>query len=128
MKIIAFLLIFILTTQTHAYESEAASNSFAHEAAECSAYFLFASAAPGLGEKTVKGLQSRYEQLLQISVALSSEKLTKARFELAIKTMKREMDENWKNMSIINNKYGYPCIDLSKDPEARFKYWLSKED
>jgi len=127
MKLFIILFSLIFSTYTYATNEDAATNNFAHESAECSAYFLFASAAPGLNEKATYGLQSKYQQLFQISAALSSNELAKARVELSIKTMKREMHENWKNMSIINNKYGYPCIDLANDPEERFKYWLNKE-
>ena len=89
---------------------------------------MVASTAPGLDENTVKGLRARFEALLTLSVQLSTEKLTKARYELASKTMMREMDGSWANISIVNNKYGYGCIDIVKNPEVRMKYWLDKKD
>jgi len=66
--------------------------------------------------------------LVEMSLAFSSAELTKARVELATKTMKREMSENWTNFSIINNKYGYPCREVSDDPESRARYWRDKAD
>ena len=42
--------------------------------------------------------------------------------------MKREMEGNWSNLSIVNNKYGYQCIDLAKSPEARLQHWIDKKD
>lgn len=52
----------------------------------------------------------------------------KARVALATETMKREMNRNWSNFSIINQKYGYRCLDLSNSPETRLRYWLEKTD
>ena len=111
-----------------AYDAERAANNFAHEAAECSAYFMVISTVPALEESAVKGLRAKFEALLAVSVALTSEKLTRARFELATKSMKRSLDGSWANLSIVNNEYGYRCIDLSKDPEARYRYWIEKKD
>ena len=42
--------------------------------------------------------------------------------------MMRGMDNNWENVSIVLNKYAYPCKDVADDPEARLRYWLDKKD
>jgi hypothetical protein len=100
----------------------------AHESAECAAYFMIISGAPGLSTETKDRLLGRGKALVELSVKLTSEKLAQARADLASKTMFRELDGNWGNISILNNKYGYPCKDLIDNPEARMRYWLEKQD
>ena len=111
-----------------AYELERARDNFAHEATECSAYFMLVSALPGVNEPTSKKSRELYEELLTLSVVLSNEKITKARFELAQKGMFIELDGKGSNIAIVSNKYGYACANLAKDPVARLKYWLEKKD
>ena len=113
---------------SYAYDEARARNNFAHEAAECAAYFLFISFAPGLDPKTSQALNAKARDPLAMSVALTSEELTTARVLLATETMKREMKQNWSNISIVYQKYGYPCLDFTKDPVARMTYWLEKQD
>lgn len=128
MKVSPAILGCVALVSAHGYEPGQARNNFAHESATCAAYFLLASTAPGLDEQTTAGLYQRYMGLVEMSLAFSSAELTKARVELATKTMKREMSENWTNFSIINNKYGYPCREVSDDPESRARYWRDKAD
>ena len=118
----------VAACDTYGYEPERAKNNFGHEAAECSAYFLFVSTAPGLSGETSNGLRSKYEALFKLSASFTSLELTEARTKLAVETMQREMKLDWSNLSIVNQKYGYACIDFSKDPEPRLKYWLEKKD
>lgn len=127
MKSLTPLLLCVVIPATQAYEPERATNNFGHEAAECAAYFLLASTAPNLDATTVAGLHQRFEQLLEISVVSTTPELTKARVQLATETMKREMKGNWSNFSIINQKYGYKCLDLSNDPDSRARYWRQKK-
>lgn len=122
------LALLVASTWTHAYEPEVARNNFAHEAAECSGYFLFVSTVPSLAADLVKGFRAKYEALFQLSVAASSPELTEARVKLSTETMQREMKFNWSNLSIVNQKYSYPCIDFSRNPEARLQYWLDKKE
>lgn len=128
MRTSVVLPLLLVSSAAFSYEPDRAVNNFAYEAAECSAYFMFVSAAPALPQETAKGLREKSTALLKISVTFSSEKLTMARFELTVETMKREMDKDWSNLSIVNNKYGYPCIDFAKDPDARLQYWIEKKD
>ena len=65
---------------------------------------------------------------MRSSVELTNQKLAQARFDLALQGMKRDMESNWSNLSVVNAKYGYQCQDLLKDPQARMKYWLKKKD
>ena len=124
---IAVVLVLVFTS-VRAYEAEQARNNFAHEAAECAAYFALASSGPNLDPNTADGLRVRSEGLLEQSIMMSSQELTKARLNLAIETMKREMKANWSNFSIVNQKYGYRCLDFSNDPDDRMRYWLEKKE
>lgn len=119
---------FLLPLPLFAYESERAENNLAHELADCGAYFSLAAEAPGLDPSTRKALTERGRIALVFSAKLTSEKLALARFDLALQGMKRDMENNWSNLSVANAKYGYPCQDLLKDPEARMKYWLEKQE
>jgi hypothetical protein len=122
------LLFFLWATplSATAYDPERARDNVAHEAAECSAYFMLVSALPGIDEATSKKSREIFGELLNFSVVLSNEKVTKARFELAQKGMFLELDGKGSNIAIVSNKYGYPCANLAKDPDARLKYWLEK--
>ena len=121
--------VFLLAPATVlAYDGERAKNNLAHEFAECGAYYMFVAGAPSLAQDTATGLQKRGEIAAEYSIELSTPDLTRARHELATKTMIRELKGTWDNISIINNKYGYPCIDLMENPKARMQYWLDKKD
>lgn len=111
-----------------AYDSECARDNLAHEAAECSAYFMLVSALPGIDEATSKKSREVFGDLLELAVNLSNAKVTEARFELAKKGMFLELDGKGSNIAIVSNKYGYPCANLAKNPEARLKYWLEMKD
>ena len=111
-----------------AYDSERAKNNFAHDLAQCAAYYMLVSKAPSLDESTSKKLWDSGMSLSVFSAQLTSEKLALARVDLEMITMQREMENTWDNTSIINNKYGYFCKDLAEKPESRLQYWLNKED
>lgn len=118
----------LIPTLCFAYDGERAKNNLAHEFAECGAYYMLVAGAPGLSPETASGLQKKGEKAAEFSIELSTPDLTRARHELAVKTMMRELKGTWDKISIINNQYGYPCIDLMENPEARMRYWLEKKD
>jgi hypothetical protein len=122
------LLLLAAPLSATAYDLERARDNLAHEATECSTYFMLVSALPGVDEATSKKSREVFAELFKFSVALSNEKITKARFELAQKGMFAELDGKGSNIAIISNKYGFPCANLAKDPEARLRYWLEKKD
>jgi hypothetical protein len=124
------VLSFLLSAPTAAlgYNVDGARNNFAHELAECSAYYQFMAEAPRLNAAMKRKSLEASDFLLSLSVGLTTQELSLARFELALKTMMRDIDFNWENVSILLNKYAYPCKDVAEDPEARFKYWLKKKD
>lgn len=126
--LLAFAMPAAVTMNVHAYEPERAMVNLSHELAECAAYCAVVSTSPGLDEDTEAALRTKSGAMLVAAAQISNAEVAQARAELAMKTMAREMKNNWSNASIINNKYGYPCINLFDDPEARIKYWLEKED
>ena len=129
LKFVAFAAFaFMSLNSAVAYEPDRARVNFAHEMAECAAYFMFVSAAPELDAPIVSGLRDRFNLLMEFSATLSTPELAAARAQLAGKTIAREMQGSWENMSIINNKYGYTCIDIVANPEVRMQYWLDKTD
>ncbi len=128
MKYVIFLVLLFLSINSLAYDEQRALVNFSQEAAECSAYYLFSSEAPGLDENTRNKLKENYAAMFNIAIMSSNAEVSKARLELSIETMKREMNSNWSNMAIINNKYGYKCIDFANDVDGRLNYWLQKKD
>lgn len=110
------------------YDADRARTNFAHELAECAAYYQFVSEAPRLDDPTKQNSLEVSNSLMLLSADLTSQELSLARFELALKTMVLEIDFNWENLSILLNKYAYPCKDAAEDPKARLKYWLKKND
>ena len=126
--IIPILIILLWQSSGIAYDSGRAKTNLAHELAQCAAYFMLVSKAPGLDKSTTEKLWDSGISLSVLSAQITSEKLALARVDLEMKTMQREMDSNWKNISIINNEYGYPCQDLTKNPDSRLEYWLNKKD
>lgn len=110
------------------YEPERARNNLAHDFAECAAYYQLMGEQPRIDDAAKKNFSDVSASLMQLSVGLTSLKLAYARFEMALKTLTREMDNNWGNLSIVLNKYAYPCKDMVENPQARLQYWLDKKD
>lgn len=65
---------------------------------------------------------------LAIAVEFSNEEVTKARIEMALKSMLKDIDNKLSNAAIVINKYGEFCKELLENPEARLQYWLDKKD
>ena len=49
-----------------------------------------------------------------------------ARVKISLEIMKKEVDEDYVNISILIDKYGYMCRDLINDPKSRVDYWRQK--
>ncbi len=112
-----------------AYESERAVNNLAHELAECAGFYLLSSKLiqaqkPELAEQSRQAAVSA----LAYSKALTSEKLTHARTEMAIKSMLKEIDNDVVNYSILLNQYADQCSETVADPVTRMDYWSKKQD
>ena len=49
-----------------------------------------------------------------------------AKIELSMKDLKNQMGSDFKNYSILLNKYGQFCKDLVEKPDNRMKYWADR--
>ena len=49
-----------------------------------------------------------------------------AKIELSMKDLKNQMGGDFKNYSIILNKYGQFCKDLVEKPDNRMKHWTDR--
>ncbi|MGA3800551.1 hypothetical protein ACPCYX_22705 [Pseudomonas fluorescens] len=112
-----------------AYEPERAVNNLAHELAECAGFYVISeqilkTQEPKLAERS----QVAADNALEYSKALTSEKLTRARTEMAIKSMLKEIDNDGANFSILLNKYADQCGEAVSDPVKRMEYWSKKQD
>ena len=124
----AAILLLGYAENSSSYDKDRALNNFGHEAAQCAAYYLTVSNAPGLSNEVAKKLKETATSLTDISRKATNDELTLARTQLEVDTIARDMHNSWANVSIINNKYGYRCKDLAENPAGRFRYWLDKED
>lgn len=122
-------MLLLLVGTASAYEPKQALNNLAHEYAECAAYYTVSSK---ILEKQEPKLSERMNQAaidaLAYSNALTSEKLTDARVEMAVKSMVKDLDNDIANFSIILNKYSDRCGEAMTDPKERMNYWLKKQD
>ena len=111
-----------------AYEPERASNNLAHEFAECAAYYSITSK---IVSRSKPEEAKKFDKAASLATAgsnvLTSEKVTNARVEMAIKSMVRELDNDIANFSLLLNKYSDSCGAAINDPEARMNYWLKKD-
>jgi hypothetical protein len=49
-----------------------------------------------------------------------------AKIELTMNDFKKQMGGDFKNYSIVLNKYGQFCKDLIVNPEPRMRYWVDR--
>ncbi len=124
------LFLFLLVTPgvVLSYDLDRARNNLAHEFAECGAYYQLLAQQPRLDDAMKKRFSEDGTNLVKLSATFTNMNLATARYELALKTMTREMDSDWGNMSIVLNKYAFSCKDLAENPDARLRYWLDKKD
>ncbi|MHC8293562.1 hypothetical protein [Pseudomonas sp. LB3P58] len=127
-RYILFVLLLPLGT-AFAYEPERATNNYAHELAECSAFYMLSSLIVKAQKPDVSKNAKKLGGLaIKSSATLTSEKLAHARAEMATKTMLKEIDNDAVNFSILLNKYADPCREALSDSKVRMDYWLNKRD
>ena len=49
-----------------------------------------------------------------------------ARVKLSLESMMEKVDDDYVNISILIDEYGYMCRDLINDPKSRVDYWRQK--
>jgi hypothetical protein len=112
-----------------AYEPERAVNNLAHELAECAGFYVISEKILQAQEpKLAERMSEAADNALDYSKTLTSEKLTRARTEMAIKSMMKEIDNDAMNYSILLNKYADNCGEAVSDPMKRMEYWQKKQD
>jgi hypothetical protein len=67
------------------------------------------------------------DQFIKLSAGLTNEAVALARLKLAIDDMARTMNKRWENLSLVMVEYRDLCDGISRDPDARLRYWLEKK-
>jgi hypothetical protein len=112
-----------------AYEPELAVNNYAHELAECSAFYMLSSVIVKAQKSNIsKNAEKLGGLAIKSSAMLTSEKLALARAEMATQTMLKEINNDAVNFSILLNKYADPCREALSDSKVRMDYWLNTHD
>jgi len=109
-----------------AYDVERAGLNFAHELAECSAYYALIAEEPGIDAATRANRRATGVSLAMVAGDIASENFVNTRIDRATAYMQRDMKNSWRNISVIKDKYGPSCQNIVADREARRKYWLDK--
>lgn len=133
------VLIILISTSAYAGNDEIENEIFdnvSHEFVECASYFSIV--AQGLRNRGDMTVAEKYVQASDTAVKYAvmaapknrtSEmalKVTLSRFELGLKSMLKEIDNDVSNISILSNKYGYRCKDAMENPEAMMEEWGNK--
>ena len=84
---------------------------------------LIDEAVEKLAEAAERSLMGAFEVGEALNMKL--EAMT-ARVKMSLEIMKKEVDEDYVNISILIDKYGYFCRDLINDPKSRVDYWRQK--
>jgi pyruvate formate-lyase activating enzyme-like uncharacterized protein len=113
-----------------------AANNVSSELVECGAYFQISSEA--LRRTGRSAIADAYESHSEVALdrALTAaqigrsshmaEKVTLARYELSVKDMLAEMDNDMSNISILLNKYATRCKMVIERPERIMEEWGNK--
>jgi hypothetical protein len=124
------VIMFSSASTAFGYDYDLALDKHAQEMATCAAYFtvvyqvLKTSTDKNDAERAEK-FREQMNEAVKYSLLMSSEKITAARTDKAIKEMIRKTDNNpVANMSVLYNEYGFLCMDVIDNPFKRLKYWL----
>ena len=99
-----------------------------------SCYVFYKISEEGLNRDTTKpkvNYTSTTESLINKMIILGNyssikEETIIAKIELSMKDLKNQMGSDFKNYSILLNKYGQFCKDLVEKPDNRMKYWTDR--
>ena len=116
--------------------SKEVSNNISEEFVTCAAYFSIASEAIRRSndpETATKMERARDASLRYALIAAKNgrtaemaEKVTIARFDLNMKSMTNEIDNDIGNISILMNKYAGRCKEIMESPEKMMAEWTDK--
>jgi len=138
-KFLTIALLLLLSPNAYA-EDDAITNeiydNISSEFVECACYYSIVSQAMrNAGEKpTAEKYQQSSDTALSYAVISAGEgrskemaqEVTLSRFELGLKSMLKEIDNDVSNIAILMNKYGFRCKDAMENPEAMMKEWGNK--
>lgn len=114
----------------------AISDNISEEFLTCASYFSIV--MRGLEKSGEKETAAKYQQAINgaIDYALiaaqegrtseMAQRVTLSRYELNLKDMTKEIDNNFSNISILTNKYAYRCKSVMEKPEAMMEDWANK--
>ncbi len=133
------VLIILISTSAYAENDEIKNEIFdnvSHEFVECANYFsIVAQGFRNRGDKTVS---EKYDQASDTAVKYAvmaaeksrtsemAQKVTLSRFELGLKSMLKEIDNDVSNISILSNKYALRCKDAMENPDTIMEEWGNK--
>jgi hypothetical protein len=133
------VLIFLISTSAYAGNDEIENEIFdnvSHEFVECASYFsIVAQGIRNSGDETVAAKYDQASDIANKYAVMTAEKsrtkemaqkVTLSRFEISLKSMLKEIDNNVSNISILSNKYGYRCKGAMENPEEMMKEWGNK--
>ena len=112
------------------------ANNVSDEFVTCAAFYMIS--AEAVRRSSQPETASRYEELSDTAsyYALSAanegrtqemaQKVTLARLELNIKSMKKDIDSDVSNISVLINNYGYQCKQVMENPEKVLDEWTEK--
>jgi len=138
MKILKFFIIYIFLS-TNLFAQSATDKAMAwinsnliDEHANC--YVFYKISEEGLNRDTTKSkvnYANITDSLINKMSILGKQSSIKqetilAKIELSMKNLKNQMGGDFKNYSIILNKYGQFCKDLVEKPENRMKHWADR--
>ena len=138
MKILKFFIIYLflsinLFAQTLTNKALAWINSnLIDEHATC--YVFYQTSEEGLNRDTTKPKVSYKnitdslinKMLLLAKQSSIEEEAITAKIQFSMKDFEKQMGGDFKNYSIVANKYGQFCKDLVEKPENRMKHWADR--
>jgi hypothetical protein len=120
------LLLSLFAPTVFAYPPDQAKANLASDFAVCAAYYTLMKEAPHPEMKDNPQVLASAKASWDLAVSFSNEDTTKARMQLATKSMISEMKNDWTNFAVLINKYAYDCKSFLERPTERFQYWLQK--
>lgn len=126
MKYLVATLMLTYSIVANAYKPDEAKSNLASEFSTCSAYYSLMSHALKRENKDSTTFDQSGYLAYSLASKLSNENTTKARMELDMKQMMKEINSDWSNGAILINKYAEHCKNIIENSEARMQYWLDK--
>ena len=139
MKFLQLFFLLFFSFNTNLFAQSASNKAMAwinsnliDEHATC--YVFYQTSEEGLNRNTTKpkvSYKNITDSLINKMLLLAKQSSIKeeaiiAKIQFSMKDFEKEMDSDFKNYSIVANKYGQFCKDLVEKPENRMKYWADR--